>query len=455
MQSSRRIPETQESEDDVIDSANLLHIANDDAAVSEPDAVILEHAVDLQQASHTPPSTSRVIATLAFIMLLLRFMMANVTANGRNPILNQPWGSILDWGILNPSRELGIAIYLLACTDWHDIRDRLRAEGYGNAAIGLIYGTLRVLVASIPSAVLGAFVGAATAYFAEEIKARPALQVLCAPPVSRAIAAVFSPAAFIITNKFLNCYYPVPVHQFNANPPLHPLQQTAMIAFRAYDATTNLLYVEMMLNSFDSSEWITHNSRFAFSVVPMDLFWTYGVDPFAFNRPMIHSAAPFQVRSNVEIIDEAEDHNVLLEDDEETIPAILLHSTFDDFERTRGAVWSGSHIAGGYDNAKLALWASTRVSMAIAAGYAADRVLSLAQEDKQALISIERSLLYAAVALASIGTDLALPWIVRKVKACWASFFSNIVESEMVETDPLLVSTPVTEAVNIINNNNK
>jgi hypothetical protein len=227
-----------------------------------------------------------------------------------------------------------------------------------------------------------------------------------------------------------------------------------MVAFRAYDATTNWLYVEMMMNSFDSSEWATHNSRFAFGVVPMDLFWTYAVDPFAFNRPTIYSAPPFQIRSAVEIIDEPEEHNVLLADDEEILPAALVHSAIDDFERTRGAVWSGSHVAGGYDNAKLALWASTRVSLAIAAGYAADRVLSLAQEDKQALISIERSLFYAAVALASIGTDLALPWIVRKVKSCWASFFSNTVESEMVETDPLLVSTPDTGVLNIINNNN-
>src|SRR3990167_4910668 len=117
----------------------------------------IEDFIDIRPTADAPATS---MTKLQIGMIIARFMIGANTANMSPPVtLSQPWASAIDWGIINPGIELGTATFKAASRYWLDTHNILQSKGCGNAAVGLLASTLRVMVASLPSSLIGLGIG--------------------------------------------------------------------------------------------------------------------------------------------------------------------------------------------------------------------------------------------------------------------------------------------------------
>lgn len=197
-----------------------------------------------------PPSADTIVeekSALQTVFILIRLYMASVTASNRNGFYAEPWGTMVDMATTGASFESGIILWYLFGSDPHDSLERVKAEGRGSAIKGLAVGLGKIILASIPSALIGLGVGSLIHYFEEEINNRPWLKIATLPPIARFITGPLALAPYLVTKHIINGMYPPNKKDFNRTPALHPLQRIALFGARAYDAlvANELFYISV------------------------------------------------------------------------------------------------------------------------------------------------------------------------------------------------------------------
>jgi hypothetical protein len=410
------------------------------------------HGVDdfiqIRATANVPAAERRCLPTIA---LITRFTIASLTGNNRNPEYDKPLSGALDWGLLNVGREGGIAISYLFSSDYHDIIDSLRATGHGNAARGFGINVAKTILCSLPSAVIGLVVDGTALYFKDKIASIPALEVMTSRPVSRIIAALISPWIYIGFKKWVvDRLIPTPTHPYNQTPALHPLQETAMVAFSIYDMTTTYEFLHTMLKTTPTKTWgaeaILHHRHFPLGVVPLYALFQHVIDPLAFGRRMIPDAPPFEVGIELPPVAnrrEEPDNLALLDDDEPELATSLAN-----YDSYRGDVARGARGYDHCDSIKTAGWVAACTTIAAAASIGAEYIGSRIQEDKELLTDPLRMLYTSLLSATFVGTYFLVskgaPVVAKKIasSSCWASLFARTNEPEempSVETDSLLL----------------
>ena len=375
-------------------------------------------------------------------MRALRFLLASIGGNYKNPLLAQPFGSLLDYTTVPPNLQFGITLSYTISSDRHDLIERLRLEGRGHAGLGFLAGFGKMLVATIPSSLLGAGIGAILLHFEDEIAKQPSLVLLTSPPASRLIAAAVSPILYLGTRKLIDLALPVPPFHFNQTPPLHILQRIAMPLLRIYDVTVVCELIHLLYKAYGPEAPLHHPLVPALAAL-IDQVLANFVDPLAFSKHAYDGAFPFvearemtTLPAPIELANQptdAQNNNNI--------------DTRGSYEESRGNVYRGTHTPFRCDNVKLTMWYSTRLATALAAGFLANLALSQLQSDKEQLSTAERMGYNAAIAAATVFTERffeeCLPWVIRKAasaaSSCWSCLFTrNTPAADDTDADPLL-----------------
>lgn len=391
---------------------------------------------DLVRVRPTVEAPETPLTKLQISLMLLRFQLANLTGNARNPLLSQPWREALDWGIINPSRDGGIGLYYLFSSDWNDVLQRLRSEGRGHAGLGILVGTAKVLAATVPPLLIGLALGSLLAYNAAEIAAGPVwLQVLTSPPVSRIVASVISPLVYFGTRKLINRLFPAPKFEFNQTPSLNIFQRIGLLGFRVYDATVNFELVRILMYGFGGG-MATHSAYFPAGVIVMDQLLTNIVDSTAFGRHTFDTEFPFQ--QDIDEKRRQERMNIADLDEDFLLPS------YEDMMREQQQAQSDAR----WDTAKVMAWYAARMALVIATGIAVNHLFHQAIPDFETMGDTARIALTSLIAAAGVLVERlmedGIPWLYHHgretLSTCWSRFFSSDHSHDETETESLLAN---------------
>ncbi len=385
-----------------------------------------QEMIEIRPTIDPPPTGRRPVQTVALLWL---FTMANVASNARNPLLPQPWRSLLDAAVVNPNRELGVALSYLFTSDIHDIAERLRLEGRGHAGLGILANIGKILVGNIPVMAYGFGQGMLIKHFENQIEQQPVLRVLASPYVSRIITAILSTVIYTGARKLISYCYPVQHFKFNQTPPLHWLQRIAGFGFRIYDATTSYEFYRISLSQITTLP--LHHPHFPLGAPILDQVNVNIIQRLALNYHPYNDSYPFAtaedaVHPDVEpLLDEPAD-----EDDQ---PKRVMSPSLKAYEESRSNVYSLTHTPARCDNVKVVLWYSGRVAVVLAIAYTANLIGSQLQQDKEELNDQLRMTYTALICLASTSAERiyedVLPWFLRKISvaasSCWSCLFSS------------------------------
>lgn len=394
-----------------------------------------EHHADAIIEIRPTINTPRHRNPLQFSMLLLRYYLANLTAVDRNPMFDQPYRELFDYGIINPSRAFGVSTAYLASSDRYDILDRLRAEGCGYAGLGFLAASAKVLVASIPSALVGLGLGVLFNHFSETINSNPVLRIILNPPLWRVFTAIISPLIFAGTSRIVNYCYPPPNYNFNQRPALHPIQKIMALGLRIYDAVIIYELFHIFYKAYAPNASM-HHPFFPAGVALVDQVLANMVDRLAFGRHTFDGPFPFH---NEQPITHDEPVPLLpIQDVEQELiePVVMVESpksTVADYALNRGNVAHMTIPQGSCDNVKVMLWHGTRMTLALGAGFLLNYLLSMAVPDKEILTDSQRMAYNSAICTATVLTErlfeVGVPWAARHiangVSSCWSSLFGR------------------------------
>lgn len=450
MSTTRQNPAVSDDEDDdtVIEmllddtASNILYqnISSDGESVMHQHHG-LEDYIDIRPTADVPATS---MTKLQIGMMIARFVIGANTANMSPPVtLSQPWASAIDWGIINPGIELGTATFKAASRYWLDTHNILQNEGCGNAAVGLLTSTLRVMVASLPSSLIGLGIGALLHYYQDEIAAIPALAFLASPPMTRIVAALISPWIYIATKKLIEHYFPPTDYQANVAPPLHPAQLAAIFAFSIFDAVTIYEFVRILIKAYGPED-ILQNPHFALGVVPLYILLSNIIDPIAFGHSKLYGPPPFSVPVTRREIgaDEAPQRPLVQELSDDDIA-----SMFDEDIQGRFNHAEESEVRNA--NLKNAAVYTACAILAIGAGLVADIGTSRLFGDTTGLPNSVRKLGVAIDCAAAAITQVLLVnnshWIIEKTKDCWnyVAHGAHTPDHVMTEVEPLLIPDPI------------
>lgn len=262
---------------------------------------------------------------------------------------------------------------------------------------------------------------------------------------------------YTATRKFINYLFPVPVFHYNQSPPLHWLQHVAGLGFRIY---SNVTYVELFRNILSTGTYAPlHHPHFPASAAIIDQVDVNIIQRLALTYHPYDGAYPFRNDNELREItvineeEEEEEDNIIVAPMETTasLNADTSESatpTLTAYEDSSSHVYSMTHKPIRCDNVKVAIWYSTRLTVAVSAGFLINFALSQLQQDKEALTDSQRMAYNAAVCAATVLTERffeeCMPWVIRKTvhlaSACWSRLFSRPAPQPEVEADPLLVS---------------
>lgn len=409
---------------DTITGELYRNISSDGEALSD-DRYWFENYLDIRPTADAPATSMKLPQLL---ILIARFMIGANTANMSPPVnLEQPLGSAVDWGLVNPGIIFGSELYKTFTRYWLDTVNIWRNEGYGNAGKGFLFFTLKVLAASVPSILIGAGVGALLSYYG----------VTFSTPLARIIAACISPWIYVGTKKLIDYYFPPQEYQASNAPPLHPAQLVAMLGFNILDAVNIYEFVRILISTYGPEE-LLHHPHFALGVVPLYLLLSNLIDPFAFGHSPLYGPPPFAVHVTHEDIGEEVERpaapTFIPDQAEFVIPVTDLDVDIAAAERAEAR----------NDKIKNGVVYAACATLAFGAGIAADAVASRVLGDTTTVSKSARKLGVALTCATTAVTQVALvnaaPWVINKTKSCWASFFNNNnhAPDNMATADPLL-----------------
>lgn len=379
----------------------------------------IEAYIDIRPTADMPAAK---LTKFQIAMMVARFMIGANTANMSPPVtLPQPFASSLDWGFMNIGIESGTAAFKGASRHWMDTVNILRNEGNGNAALGLTIGAAKVLVACIPSALIGLAVGALP------------LGVLGTIPLSRIIAALISPWIYIATKKLIDHYFPAQEYQCNTAPPLNELQYAAMLGFSIFDAVNIYEFARILIKAYGPEEILRH-PHFALGVVPLYLLLSNVIDPIAFGHSKLYGPPPFAAPVTDEELGITEtDEPILIVEDE-------MASELD--HQVQEAVRHQLQQEVTHANLQNAAVYAACATLAFGAGLLADLAAAKLLGDTTLLSNSVRKLGVAFTCTCAAVTQVVLvnnaPAIISTAKNCWASLFHRREDATIHETESLL-----------------
>lgn len=383
--------------------------------------------IEIRPSINTPRKRN----PLQFSMLLLRFYLANLTAIDRNPLLDQPYRELFDYGIINPSRALGVGTAYLVSSDRHDVIDRLRAEGCGYVGLGLLAASAKVLIASLPSAIVGLGLGILFNHYSASINNNPVLRILLNPPLWRVFTALISPLIFAGSSRIVNYCYPPPNYNFNQRPPLHFIQKIMALGLRIYDAVIIYELFHIFYKAYAPNAEM-HHPLFPAGAALVDQILANIVDRLAFGRHTFDGPNPFRIEQPI-TRDEPIPLLAIAPEEEELLEPVVsvnpINSTVVDYEVNRGNVAGMTNSQAPCDNIKIMLWHGTRMTLSLGAGFLMNYLLSLAIPDKELLTDSQRMAYNSAICTATVLTErlleVTVPWAARRISSCWSSLFSH------------------------------
>lgn len=439
---------------------------NDDEILTRPtesydETNNLEDALAIRPTVHTAAEKMTMAQISALIIL---YFLTNCTANNRDPELSEPFASLFDYGIVNPSRELSIAVtYLFSC-DLNDIAGSLRVEGNGYIIPGMAKRLGKMLGASIPPALVGLIIGFVLQAYKDEIDKNPVLQTLTSPPISRLFAAIISPLLYIPGDRLLKHLFPVPKYDYNQTPLLKWWQFLGNMGIRIYSAVS--LWDLLRRNLSPHANAALHHAHFSAGAALIDQVYVNvllrlaqryhpwdGAFPFA--RPQELHTVLVDNHHDLDATPPASSHSINnaneVEEDVNVISDKPISKDLATYEESTRQLYKATHTPIRCDNVKSVMWYSTRFTMVVAVGFAVNVALSQLQDDKEKLTDLERMLLTAAVVTATAFTERffeeCLPWVLRKtaqvavrcatsVSSCFSSLFHRFRGTG--ETEPLV-----------------
>lgn len=344
-----------------------------------------------------PPSADTIVeekSALQTVFILIRLYMASVTASNRNGFYAEPWGTMVDMATTGASFESGIILWYLFGSDPHDSLERIKAEGRGSAIKGLAVGLGKIILSSIPSALIGLGVGSLIHYFEEEINSRPWLKIATLPPIARFITGPLALAPYLVTKHVINGMYPPNKKDFNRTPALHPLQRIALFGARAYDAlvANELMYVSLRHFRPDVVKFgLTHATVAGFDTLLFHLdAYAFATSPKRLDGSMYDVTAPPFLNgehpigndprlANPRVVVLPEDEDSELDEEpakykeEADIPLLQDEDEFQHPDELGSYNQAMENYSNGKtdiqcDNIKSALWYSARAGASISAG---------------------------------------------------------------------------------------